>query len=129
LIVLIDTCAYLIATHDSARLPGAARDALIDADLRLWSPASTWEIAVKASLGRLDLPAEAMRYLDAGLAALRAVELPIEHRHARGVFDLPWIHKDPFDRLLIAQALAEGAVIVTSDTMIPKYPGVTAIWR
>lgn len=127
--VLLDTCAYLVAAHDSGNLPARARKAIAEADTRLWSTASTWEIAIKASLGRVDLPEDAIRYLDAGLASLRATALPVEHRHARQVYHLPWIHKDPFDRLLIAQALLEGAVIVTSDRTIPNYPGVTTIWR
>lgn len=127
--ILLDTCAYLIAAHDSKNLPARARRAIAEADTRLWSTASTWEIAIKASLGRMDFPEDAVRYLDTGLASLQATELPVEHRHAKEVYQLPWIHKDPFDRLLIAQALVEGAVIITSDQVIPNYPGITTIWR
>lgn len=129
LILLLDTCAYLIATYETERLPARARSAILAADVRYWSPIGTWEIAIKSNLGRLDFPREAFRDLDAGLLALRATPLPLTHAQAAGVHALPALHRDPFDRMLIAQALSVRAAIVTSDTTIPTYPGVTTIWE
>ena len=128
MILLLDTCAYLIATHQPELLPTKARRAILTARVRYWSPVGTWEIAVKSALGRFELPGEAFASLDVGLAALCVTHLPLTHAHAALVHELPSLHKDPFDRLLIAQALAEGLVVVTSDETIPNYPGVTAIW-
>jgi PIN domain nuclease of toxin-antitoxin system len=85
-------------------------------------------VAIKASLARLSLPGDALSNLDVGLTALRVTLLPVGHLHAKYVGQLPWIHKDPFDRLLISQAILEGATIITSDEDIPKYPGVTVVW-
>ncbi|GDX78342.1 twitching motility protein PilT [Deltaproteobacteria bacterium] len=126
--LLLDTCAYLIATHQPELLPAKARRAILSARVRYWSPVGTWEIAVKSALGRVDFPGEAFGSLDVGLAALCVTHLPMTHAHAARVHELPPLHKDPFDRLLIAQALADGLTIVTADEVIPRYPGVTTIW-
>lgn len=127
--LLLDTCAYLVASHDSAHLPRKARQTMASAETRLWSTASSWEVALKAGLGRMSLSTDALSPPDAGLTALRVTLLPVGHLHAKHVGQLPWIHKDPFDRLLIAQAILEGATIVTSDRDIPRYPGVTVVWE
>lgn len=126
--VLLDTCAYLIATHQPAALPEPAKQAILAAKIRYWSPVGTWEIAVKSALGRLDFPTEAFTVLNAGLSALQVTHLPLTHLHCGGVHNLPALHRDPFDRLLIAQCLAERAVLVTSDKIIPTYPGITTVW-
>lgn len=126
--VLLDTCAYLVATHDPGSLPARARGAIEDAEARFWSPVGTWEIVVKASLNRLDFPEGALSYLPAGLLALETTPLPLTHEQIMER-RLPWLHKDPFDRLLITQALYEDVAIVTSDRMIPQYPGVRVIWH
>ena len=85
---------------------------------------SLWEIAIKRSRGKLSAPADLSRRL----AALRQVELlPISPLHAEAVGELPWHHRDPFDRLLVAQALAEKLAIVSSDPALAQY-GVDVIW-
>lgn len=126
--LLLDTCAYLVATRQPELLPARARRAILSARVRYWSPVGTWEIAVKSALGRIDSPNEAFGALDVGLAALCATHLPMTHAHAAQAHELPPLHKDPFDRLMIAQVLSEGLVLVTSDAMIPRYPGVSTIW-
>jgi PIN domain nuclease of toxin-antitoxin system len=126
--VLLDTCAYLIATHQPDALPAKARKAILQAQTRYWSPVGTWEIAVKSILGRLDFPHEAFSNLEVGLLALCTTPLPLTHAHAFGVHALPAVHRDPFDRLLIAQAAAEGLTLITADEMIPRYPGIRTLW-
>ena len=80
--LLLDTCAYLIATHQPSALPVGARRAVLAANVRYWSPVGTWEIAVKSALGRLDFPEAAFANLDIGLAALCTTPLPLTHAHA-----------------------------------------------
>lgn len=82
-----------------------------------------WEVAIKRSLGKLEAPPD----LAEVLAGAGALELPIRHAHAAAVADLPWHHRDPFDRLLIAQATIEDAVIVGSDEVFDLY-GTRRIW-
>lgn len=87
------------------------------------SAVSVWEIAIKRSLGKLTLdPRWHVR-----LSRLAFAEMPITAEHARRVEDLPWHHKDPFDRLLVAQALAEDHDLVTADAQLAAY-GVRVVW-
>ena len=89
----------------------------------LLSAVVVWEVAIKRSLGKLDAPPELARtLLDAG-----AQPLPVTIDHAAAVEKLPWRHRDPFDRLLVAQALTEDAAIVSGDEPLSEY-GVTVIW-
>lgn len=126
---LIDTCVYLFAAYEPDKLSRSARELLEDPAVGLlWSPASTWEIVVKHRMGKLAGMPGAVDGLGAGLRRLGAQHLPIRHEHAMRVHDLPLIHKDPFDRILIAQALEERVTVVTSDTMIPRYPDVRVRW-
>jgi PIN domain nuclease of toxin-antitoxin system len=85
------------------------------------SAASAWEIAIKTSLGRLRLPIDPAEYVRTRLLQSRTVPLPITHEHALRVASLPDHHRDPFDRLLIAQAQLEGLVIMTSDAHFSAY--------
>jgi PIN domain nuclease of toxin-antitoxin system len=85
------------------------------------SAASAWEIAIKTSLGRLSLPMEPAEYVRARLRQSQTVPLAITHEHALRVASLPHHHRDPFDRLLIAQAQIEGLVIMTSDPQFAAY--------
>lgn len=82
-----------------------------------------WEVAIKRSLGKLETPPD----LAAVLVGAGALELPIRHAHAAAVADLPWHHRDPFDRLLIVQAILEDAVVVGSDEVFDLY-GTRRIW-
>lgn len=88
----------------------------------LFSAASLWEITIKNSLGRTDFRVEP-RLLRRGLLDNGYIELPTTSQHAVSVDGLPDLHRDPFDRLLIAQALTEGITLVTGDATVGKYPG------
>jgi len=85
-------------------------------------PASIWEVAIKNSLGRDDFQVDP-RLLRRGLLDNGYTELPITSQHAVGIDSLPWLHTDPFDRLLLAQALSEGITLVTADAQLAQYLG------
>lgn len=89
----------------------------------LVSAVSVWEASIKSSLGKLKLPTS----IEEGVAASGFEKLPISFSHAAGVADLPFHHRDPFDRLLIAQARVEGVVLVTHDRSFENYP-VEILW-
>jgi len=91
------------------------------------SAASGWEIAIKAKLGRLQLPDEPQRFILEQLSLNAIQSLPIQMSHALHVFSLPDHHRDPFDRILISQAQLEGLPILTADPQISLYP-VEVIW-
>lgn len=128
-LILLDTCAYLFAAHEPDRLSSRARRVLVNPETVLvWSPISTWELGIKARKGRLDFPSGALRTLEEGLARLNVRVLPVTQAHALRCNDLPALHSDPFDRMLIAQALEENLTLLTSDEIIPTYPGVKTLW-
>jgi PIN domain nuclease of toxin-antitoxin system len=105
------------------RIPAAARTLLNDADnILLFSAASLWEVAIKRGLGRDDFQVDP-RLLRRGLLDNGYSEIAITSEHAIAVDLLPPIHKDPFDRILIAQALTEGVTLLTSDPWVAQYPG------
>ncbi len=122
--LLVDTHTLLWWLDDAPELSHAARSAISDpANEPLVSTASLWEIAIKQSLGKLTVPAELPdEILDAGFDWL-----PISSEHAWAVSQLPLHHRDPFDRLLIAQALEERIPIVSRDERFTAY-GVTIRW-
>lgn len=121
--LLPDTHILLWAAGQPEKLSGTARTLLSDeGNELLFSAASIWEISIKSGLGRDDFSADA-RLLQRGLLDNGWQELPVHARHAVSVQDLPPIHKDPFDRILVAQAMAEGVLLVTSDSIVAKYPG------
>ena len=104
-------------------MPAAAARLVDDLDNELhFSPASIWEVAIKYALGRRDFALEP-RLLRRGLLDNGYEELAITSDHAIAVTNLPLLHKDPFDRLLIAQASAEGILLLTSDQTVARYPG------
>jgi PIN domain nuclease of toxin-antitoxin system len=120
--LLLDTHVLLWAAGEPDRLSAAARELLLDPQNELlFSAASLWEIAIKRTLGREDFRVEP-RVLRRGLLDNGYVELPITSQHAVSIDGLPPVHKDPFDRLLVAQALVEGVTLVTSDTRLLRYP-------
>ena len=121
--LLLDTHLLLWAAGDPGRLSAAAR-ALIEAPENelLFSAASLWEIAIKRGLGREDFRVD-VRLLRRGLLDNGYGELPVGSEHAVAIDGLPPIHKDPFDRLLVAQALVEGVTLLTSDERVAQYPG------
>jgi PIN domain nuclease of toxin-antitoxin system len=121
--LLLDTQLLLWAAGQPDRLPPAARTLLADpANQLLFSAASVWEVAIKRGLGRSDLNVDP-RLLRRGLLDNGYDELTVTSEHAVGVDVLPPIHKDPFDRILVAQAMVEGIVLLTSDPLVAQYPG------
>ncbi len=121
--LLLDTHILLWAAGRE-RMQSRAADALInDRSNTLWfSAASIWEISVKRALNRPDFRTEAS-VLRAGLLANEYRELPIAGRHCLALSALPPLHRDPFDRMLLAQAMSEGMLLVTSDRKIAAYDG------
>lgn len=126
--VLLDTHAFLWWVRDDGRLSGRARDALSDVGNELlFSVVSGWEIAIKAQLGKLRASEDVGAYLSGQLSINSMQVLPIYLSHAVRVADLPNHHRDPFDRLLVAQALVEDLPLVSVDPEISRYP-VEVIW-
>lgn len=121
--LLVDTHLLLWAANAPERLPAKALTLLNNPDHELlFSAASIWEIAIKNGLGREDFQVDA-RLLRRGLLDNGYLELPITSAHAVFVESLPPIHKDPFDRILVAQATADGITLITADSVVAKYPG------
>lgn len=121
--LLLDTRLLLWAAGQPDWLPMEAR-ALIDSPENelFFSAASIWEVVVKGNLGRDDFRADA-RLLRRGLLDNGYGELPVGSEHAVAVGNLPPIHKDPFDRILVAQAQVEGITLLTVDPLVAGYPG------
>lgn len=125
---LLDTHAFLWWIADDARLSPRVIELITDGANRLFlSAASGWEMAIKAKLGKLELPAPVAAFVDEQLRTNGIESLPIQMRHALHVFELPPHHRDPFDRLLIAQAQLERMPILSSDPQLALYP-VEVIW-
>jgi len=121
--LLLDTHLLLWAAGEPGRLSRSAKKLLSDpANDLIFSAASLWEIAIKRSLGRADFRVEP-RVLRRGLIDNGYLEISITGEHALATETLPPIHKDPFDRILIAQAMAEGVTLLTVDPLVAKYPG------
>jgi PIN domain nuclease of toxin-antitoxin system len=119
--LLLDTHVLLWALADPRRLPGAARDAIEDGDNDvLFSAASIWEIAIKSQVLRAEFGVDTATIIGAA-RDLRFDELAVGAEHAAAVAALPPHHKDPFDRLLVAQALTEPARLVTADRALAAY--------
>jgi len=121
--LLLDTHILLWAAVEPERLSETARSLLEDNNNELmFSAVSLWEIAIKTSRGREDFR------IDAGLLRRNLfengyAELAMTGIHAAAVANLPLLHKDPFDRMLVAQAISEGVTLVTADPAVAKYPG------
>lgn len=128
MIALLDTHTFLWWITDHSKLSPLAVDIISDGDNDLLlSAASGWEIAIKARLGRLELADMPERFIPEHLHINAFRSLPIEMSHALHVYALPNHHRDPFDRMLVAQAQVEGCAILTSDLQIAKYD-VETIW-
>jgi len=121
--LLLDTHVLLWAAGQPDRL-SAATLKLIDnpANELLFSAASMWEVAIKRGLGRTDFQVDP-RLLRRGLLDNSYSELPVMSEHVVAIASLPPIHKDPFDRLLVAQATVEGITLLTADSVVAQYPG------
>ncbi len=122
--LLLDSHALLWAAYAAPNLSHTAVQSIGDpANKVFWSLASFWELTIKQSAGKLHLPRE----LDEATQEMSFQLLSIEPRHVRMIRMLPPIHKDPFDRMLIAQAIDEGLVLVTRDSEMRRYP-VATLW-
>jgi len=127
--LLLDTHALLWFPDDDPQLVPTAKSLIEDpANRKHVSVATCWEIAIKAGLKKLDLGEPAITFLTRELATNRFELLGIELAHATFVETLPPHHKDPFDRLLVAQALIDNLPLVSADTILDQY-GVTRLWK
>jgi PIN domain nuclease of toxin-antitoxin system len=124
----LDTHAFLWFVLGDAKLSRNARTHIEDTgNEKLISPASYWEIAIKISLGKYTLPQPYEDFMNRGIAGNGFVILPMESRHTAALVNLPFHHRDPFDRLLIAQALVEKIPLVSGDPTLDAY-AITRIW-
>ncbi|TFV61233.1 type II toxin-antitoxin system VapC family toxin [Geodermatophilus sp. DF01-2] len=124
--VLLDTHVAVWATHQSVRL-GASRELLVDADQRLLSAVCVWELAIKQRLGKLSVGPDVRTWTRRVTSELALDHLAVTAEHAAAVEHLPDVHRDPFDRLLVAQAVAEGAVLLTADDRLTGYGDVVRL--
>lgn len=126
--ILVDTHALLWAIDTPDKLSRRARNVLADPRNRVWfSTVSLWEIAIKIGAGRLALDADWREIIESGRRALKARWLLLEPWHCHEVAGLPWHHRDPFDRMLVAQAVSEDMTLVTRDETIREYD-VDVLW-
>jgi PIN domain nuclease of toxin-antitoxin system len=126
--VLLDTHTFLWWIDNDRRLPTRVRALMGDgSNVLLFSAASGWEIAIKARLGKLQLPEDLASFLTAQLVRNHVTILSIHLSHTLHVYTLPALHRDPFDRLLVAQSQLEQLPILTADPLIQQY-NVQTIW-
>ena len=126
--LLLDTHAFLWWTLDDAQLSALAREAIASPDNLVYvSAATAWEIAIKASLGRVEAPQDLEGFMTEEMRRSSFRPLAVDLRHALAVRNLPLHHRDPFDRLLVAQALREELTLVSGDPQVTRYP-VTVLW-
>ena len=126
--LLLDTHAFLWSLGDDSRLSDRAALAFLDPQNTLYfSIISYWEICIKHTLGKLDLAANWQRAFDKEMAANGIRWLALEKEHCVGIINLPQIHADPFDRLLVSQAMHEDLTLVTRDAIVAKYK-IDTLW-
>jgi PIN domain nuclease of toxin-antitoxin system len=126
--LLLDTVTFLRASLGEAGLSSRARHLLLDDNNeRYLSTVSAWEITIKYSLGSLPLPQPPDRFIPRHRDALAAQSLPLDEESALHLARLPQLHRDPFDRMLICQAIIGGMILVTPDELISQYP-VHSAW-
>jgi PIN domain nuclease of toxin-antitoxin system len=120
--ILLDTHAFLWWITDVPQIPATARELISDGHNELyWSAASSWEVSIKYALGRLPLPDAPERFLPFELAQNRIESLPVIDAHAFQAGQLPRHHRDPFDRMLIAQAQVESLVLLSNNPQLRLY--------
>lgn len=127
--LLLDTHVLLWSLAAPDQLTSSARSAIEDRDNELWvSAASAWELSTKHRLGKLPQADVLLLGYEEHLARLGATELAITSRHALNAGGLNWNHRDPFDRMLAAQAMIESATLVTADAAFADLAGVRLLW-
>jgi PIN domain nuclease of toxin-antitoxin system len=125
--LLVDTCTLLWLARGDRQIPSRVRSAIAsDADVRV-SAASAWEIAIKHARGRLALPVAVGQFVRDVRERYQFTSLPIDEESALLVAKLPPLHHDPFDRILVSQAIVHGLTIVTPDTAVTQY-AVRTTW-
>jgi PIN domain nuclease of toxin-antitoxin system len=125
---LLDTGIWLWSLWEPERISRPAREAIANLEEEVFlSAVTSWEVAIKAGSGKLKLPEAPAAYVPRRMADQGLRPLPVSHQHALAVFGLPAHHRDPFDRLLIAQANLEDMVLITADGIFKKYP-VQILW-
>jgi PIN domain nuclease of toxin-antitoxin system len=126
--ILLDTCTFLWIITKARELSGRAREIFADPanDVHL-SAVSTWEIAIKHALGRLPLPESPDRFIPVQRELHRIAPLPLEEEATLYLGRLPEYHRDPFDRMLVCQAIVHGMTILTPDDLVVQYP-VRSFW-
>jgi PIN domain nuclease of toxin-antitoxin system len=126
--LLLDTHALVWFALDDAQLSSVAKSLIIDpANSKSISPASYWELAIKISLGKYKLSAPFDQFMDSAIQKNGFHIVPLEVKHANQLIALPFHHRDPFDRMMIVQAIVEGMSIVSNDPAIDAYP-VKRLW-
>ncbi len=125
---LLDTHTFLWWITDQEQLSQSVREIIGDGSNELWvSAVCGWEIAIKAKLGKLTLPHDPVKYVTEQLDINNFIELQVRMSHALHTYTLPPLHRDPFDRLLVAQSQIEQLPIITVDPEISRY-AVSIIW-
>ncbi len=126
--LLLDTNAFLWWTADPGALSRVAHAAIADAQTEVWvSHATAWEMAIKAGTGKLRLPVPAGAFFTEHVSRNRFTGLPLTLRDVARVEHLPPHHRDPFDRVLVAQALERDLALVSSDALLREY-GIELVW-
>ncbi len=125
---LLDTAAFLWSVDAQDKLNPRTRETLENPDAELFlSPVVSWEIAIKVARGRLTLARSISETLDLAFSRFGMQAQPITHAHSLGLTELPPIHNDPFDRMLVAQARCENQILITADEKLKQYP-VEILW-
>jgi len=126
--ILLDTCTFLWIITDDPRLSQQARKLFIDTENEVYlSVASTWEIAIKYNLDKLSLPKPPQKYIPSKRKEHDIDSLPLDEEATLYLTKLPKLHKDPFDRILICQAIVAGLIILAPDELITQYP-LRSVW-
>ncbi|MBA3884698.1 MAG: type II toxin-antitoxin system VapC family toxin [Acidobacteria bacterium] len=125
--LLLDTCTFLWAVSAPERLPAGVAGMILAEEHEVFvSAASAWEIAIKVTTGRLALRGAPDRFVREQREASGFATLPIDEESALHVGRLPGLHRDPFDRMLVSQAIVHGMTILTPDPLVVQYPARTA---
>lgn len=126
--ILLDTCAFLWIITDDPKLSRQARKLFVDPENEVYlSVASTWEIAIKYKLGKLSLPTPPQEYIPSKRQQHNIDSLSLDEEATLHLTKLPDLHKDPFDRILICQAIVAGLILLTPDELITQY-ALRSVW-